>query len=110
MSNGEYDGADFPEPDFSNEPWPDDGRPAPEPPGNWFKQTGFKVLLTLAGAVPGLYIVFETGGRNGMTYLGPFVGMATVYALWGWIMGLANGMGAKTYEIVDEHGETPHNH
>ena len=53
-------------------------------------QKGFHILLTLAGAAAGLYVML-TG--NGVLYLGPFVGICGVYELWWGITraGLSNG-------------------
>jgi len=61
-------------------------------------QTGFRVLLTLAGAAAGLYVMLS-GGR-GLIYVGPFVGICGVYQLWHWITRTARANGATHAELV----------
>ena len=61
-------------------------------------QRGFRVLLTLAGAAAGLYVVL-TGGQ-GLIYFGPFVGLCGVYQLWHLITRAARANGATHAELV----------
>jgi len=61
-------------------------------------QPGFRVLLTLAGAAAGLYVVLS--GGQGVAYLGPFVGACGVYQLWAAIVRAALAHGATHAEWV----------
>lgn len=61
-------------------------------------QRGFRVLLTLAGAAAGLYVML-TGGQ-GIIYVGPLVGICGLYQLWHHIVRAARANGATHAELV----------
>ena len=82
---------------WQDERWPT----APCPPRPM--QTGFRVLLTLAGAATGLYLVL-TGGQN-VVYLGPIMGVAGWYGFLGPLWRAARNLGATHWQMV-RHEET----
>lgn len=57
-----------------------------------------RVLVTLAGAAAGLYVAFIVPGQ-GWFYVGPFVGMAAIYAAWKAIVSFGRANGGTKQEI-----------
>lgn len=66
------------------------------------KANGFKILLTLAGAAGGLYVIFYL--PTGIVYVGPFAAMISIIGFARWIFGFGRSKGATHYEIT-EHQE-----
>lgn len=69
-------------------------------------QRGFRVLLTLAGAAAGLYVVL-TGGQ-GVIFFGPFVGICGVYQLWHLVTRAARTNGATHADLVQHEPPAVH--
>ena len=61
-------------------------------------QRGFRVLVTLAGAAAGLYVML-TGGQ-GLIFFGLFVGICGIYQLWHFITRAARANGATRAELA----------
>lgn len=57
-----------------------------------------RVLVTLIGAAAGLYVGFIVPGQ-GWFYVGPFAGMAAIYAAWKAIVSFGRANGATKQEI-----------
>lgn len=70
-------------------------------------QAGFRVLLTLAGAAAGWYLV-ASGGQT-VLYLGPLVGISAWYGWLGPLWRAARHHGATQWELVEHRPAPPEN-
>lgn len=63
-------------------------------------QDAVKVTTTLAGAAPGMYVLFTTPNAAPVLYAGPVVGMCVVYGFWRVLAAAGGSHGASHAEIV----------
>lgn len=65
-----------------------------------------KVSATLAGAAPGLYVLFTTPNATPVLYAGPVIGPCVVMAFWWLLTRAGRHHGATHAELVRKTAET----